>query len=40
MSNALTRRGIAALESAGVAVFADEQHALGDPTWREQTDIE
>jgi len=39
-SNALTRRGVAALESAGAAVFAERQHALGDADWRRQTDTE
>jgi hypothetical protein len=38
--NELTLRGMAALEAAGAAVFADDQHAPGDTTWRRQTDVE
>ena len=38
--NGLTLRGVTALERAGAAVFADDQHAPGDQTWRRQTDVE
>ncbi len=38
--NALTARGIAVLEAAGAAVFADHQHEPGDQGWRRQTDVE